>query len=196
MTEAPAVTSVYERFTELARRAVVASRDAAESLGHGHVGTEHLLLGLAQTAGTASEVLRAHSVELGRARAEVERLYAAYVREHGAPATRVQSAQDALASIGVDVAEIRRRADEAFGPGALKYPRAAFSIRAKKTVQAALLRARARGVERIDTEHLLLGLLDTGGTGVRVLTGLAVDPEELRRSVLERMDARAPETPA
>lgn len=196
MTETPAVTSVYERFTELARRAVVASRDAADSLGHGHVGTEHLLLGLAQTAGTASEVLRTCGVELGRARDEVEQLYAAYVREHGAPAARVQSAQDALASIGVDVTDIRRRADEAFGPGALKYPRAAFSIRAKKAVQAALLRARAQGMETIDTEHLLLGLLDSGGTGLRVLTGLAVDPEALRRSILERIDAETPEAPA
>lgn len=186
MTETPAVTSVYERFTELARRAMVASRDAADALGHGHIGTEHLLLGLTQTAGTASEVLRAHGVELGRARDEVEKLYAAYVREHGAPAARVQSARDALASIGVDIGEIRRRADETFGPGALKYPRAAFSLRAKKTVQSALHRARAQGMETIDTEHLLLGVLDVGGTGVRVLMGLAVDPESLRRSVLDR----------
>jgi len=193
MTETPAVTSVYERFTELARRAVVASRDAADSLGHDHVGTEHVLLGLAQTAGTASEVLRAHGVELGRTRAEVEKLYAAYVQEHGAPATRLQSAQNALASIGVDVAEIQRRAEETFGPGALKYPRAAFSVRAKQSLQYALRQARTQGMETIDTEHLLLGVLEAGGTGIRVLTGLAVDPEALRRSVLERTDAPTPD---
>ena len=38
------------RFTRLARRAVAAAGDAARSLGHGRVGTEHLLLGLLATA--------------------------------------------------------------------------------------------------------------------------------------------------
>lgn len=190
MTETPAVTSVYERFTELAKRALVASRDAADSLGHGHVGTEHLLLGLAQTAGVASEELRGLDLELGRLRAEVVRVYEAYVREHGSPAGRTQSAHEALASIGVDVSEIRRRADETFGAGAFKYPRAAFSMRLKKSMQSALRQARAQGRETIDTEHLLLGMLDAGGTGTRVLTGLGVDPASLRQSILDRMDVR------
>lgn len=184
--QTPPVTSVYDRFTELAKRAMVAARDAADSLEHAHVGTEHLLLGLAQTAGVASESLRAGGLELGRARAEVARLLEAHARDKGVPATRAESAQSALAAIGIDVAEIQRRADETFGPGALKYPRAAFSVLAKKSLQAALQQARALGTEVIDTEHLLLGVLATGGTAARVLTELGVDPERLRRSVLER----------
>ncbi|WP_026341604.1 Clp protease N-terminal domain-containing protein [Actinomadura atramentaria] len=37
---------MFERFTEGARRAVARARDEARSLRHGHIGTEHLLLGL------------------------------------------------------------------------------------------------------------------------------------------------------
>lgn len=188
--QTPPVTSVYDRFTELAKRAMVAARDAADSLEHSHVGTEHLLLGLTQTAGAASEALRAQGLELGRARAEVARIIEEHLREQGGtPTGRAESAQNALAAIGIDVAEIQRRADENFGPGALKYPRAAFSVLAKKSLQAALQQARALGTEVIDTEHLLLGVLATGGTANRVLTNLDVDPERLRLSVLERAGA-------
>jgi ATP-dependent Clp protease ATP-binding subunit ClpC len=188
-TQTPPVTSLYDRFTELARRAVVAARDVAESLGHDHIGTEHLLLGLAQTAGTASEILRAHGLDLGRTRDETARVVEEHLRTLGARAGRPESAQNALAAIGIDVAEIQRRAEENFGPGALKYPRAPFSVPAKKSLQAALREARALGTEVIDTEHLLLGVLDTGGTAGRVLANLGVDRDGLRRSVLDRADA-------
>jgi ATP-dependent Clp protease ATP-binding subunit ClpC len=38
--------SVFERFTPSARRTVVFGQEEARRLGHGHIGTEHLLLGL------------------------------------------------------------------------------------------------------------------------------------------------------
>ncbi len=37
---------VFERFDEQARRAVELAHDEARRLGHGHIGTEHLLLGI------------------------------------------------------------------------------------------------------------------------------------------------------
>jgi ATP-dependent Clp protease ATP-binding subunit ClpA len=67
MTE---VTTIYDRFTALTKRAIVGARDAATSLGHDFIGTEHLLIGLAQTAGLASEALRAHGVDLTALRSE------------------------------------------------------------------------------------------------------------------------------
>ncbi|MFL5911139.1 MAG: Clp protease N-terminal domain-containing protein [Gaiellaceae bacterium] len=46
----PAGSGHFTRFTPLARQAVVAAQEEARGLGHDHVGTEHLLLGvLAQT---------------------------------------------------------------------------------------------------------------------------------------------------
>jgi ATP-dependent Clp protease ATP-binding subunit ClpA len=176
------VSTVYERFTELTKRAMVAAKDVAGSLGHDFIGTEHLLLGLAQTAGVASEALRAHGIELGRLREETARQMAA----DGVPTTHGQGTKDALSTLGIDVAEIKRRADEAFGPDAFKYPRAAFSLSAKKAVQSSLREARELGKERIDTEHLLLGVLAQDDGAVRVLGALGVGTEALRSSVLER----------
>jgi ATP-dependent Clp protease ATP-binding subunit ClpA len=180
MTE---VTTVYDRFTELTKRAMVGARDAAAALGHDFIGTEHLLLGLAQTAGVASEALRAHGVELGQLRDETVRELAA----EGVPATHGQAAKDALSSLGIDVAEIRRRADENFGQDAFKYPRPAFSVQAKEAVKSSLQQAIELGQQRIDTEHLLLGVLAEGdGVAIRVLATLGVTAEALRQSVLER----------
>jgi ATP-dependent Clp protease ATP-binding subunit ClpA len=180
MTE---VTTVYDRFTELTKRAIVGARDAATALGHDFIGPEHLLLGLAQTAGTASEALRAHGVELGQLRDETVR----ELSTTGAPATRGQAAKDALSSLGIDLTEIRRQAAENFGPDAFKYPRPAFSLQAKKAVQSSLQQAIELGHQTIDTEHLLLGILtEQDGVPIRVLATLGVDAEPLRRSILER----------
>ncbi len=179
---------MFDRFTELAKRAVVASQDAALSLGHDFIGTEHILLGLACTAGTAGEVLREHGVELSAARDETVRLLA----ESGVAATGGQAAKDALSSIGIDVTEIQRRADDTFGPGAFRFPRPAYTPGAKKALRLTLDEAVALGQQHIDTEHILLGLLAEGeGVGLQVLTALGVDPAAVRQSVLTRVTRQA-----
>lgn len=184
MTEAE-VTTVYDRFTLLAKRAVVAARDAADALGHEFIGTEHILLGVAQTAGTGSEMLRAHGAGFEQLHAEVVRQH----REHGAdggdPARQARSGKDLLSELGIDVDEIRRRADANFGSGAFKYPRPPFSLNAKKAVQTSLRFAIEMGQQRIDTEHLLLGALDNESAAAQALTALGVDTRNLRQSVLE-----------
>jgi ATP-dependent Clp protease ATP-binding subunit ClpC len=168
----------------LAKRVLVAARDAAASLGPDFIGTEHLLIGLAQTAGAAGEVLRARGVELGRLRAEVERQMAA----RGIAATHGAAARDALATLGIDVVEIRRRADASFGAGSFQFPRPAFSLSAKRAIKAALEQAREVGQERIDTEHLLAGVLaDESDAAVEVLAALGIDAAALRRSLVSRM---------
>jgi ATP-dependent Clp protease ATP-binding subunit ClpA len=49
---------VFERFSDRARRVVVLALEEARNLGHGHIGTEHLLLGLvADEEATACRVL-------------------------------------------------------------------------------------------------------------------------------------------
>ena len=174
---------MFDRFTALAKRAIVASQDAALSLEHDFIGTGHLLLGLASTAGTAGEELRQHGVELSRARDETARLLEAA----GVPATGGQSARDALSSIGIDVSEIQRRADNTFGPGAFKFPRPPFTPQAKEALQLTLREAADLGRQHIDTEDMLLGLLaEGGGTAIQVLAALDVDAVALRQSVLDR----------
>jgi ATP-dependent Clp protease ATP-binding subunit ClpA len=175
---------VFERFTELAKRAIVASQDAALSLGHDFIGTEHLLLGLVATAGTAGEVLRQHGVELARARDKTTQLLEAA----GVPATGGQAARDALSRIGIDVSAIERRADDTFGPGAFQFPRPAYTPRAKNALELTLREADGLGHEHIDTGDMLLGLLAQGESlALRVLAALDVDAAALRQSVLDRL---------
>lgn len=179
---------MFERFTELAKRAVAASQDAALTLGHDFIGTGHLLLGLTATAGTAGEVLREQGVELGRAREETVRL----LEQAGVPANGGQPARDALSAIGIDVTEIQRRADDAFGPGAFRFPRPAFSPRALRVLKLTLREALALRQQRIDTEHLLLGLLAEGeGVAIHVLAELGTETEAVRRAVLSRITEQA-----
>ena len=45
----------FHRFTAESRSVVMAAQEAAHTLGHDHVGTEHLLLALLQVEGTAAE---------------------------------------------------------------------------------------------------------------------------------------------
>jgi ATP-dependent Clp protease ATP-binding subunit ClpA len=179
---------VFERFTELAKRAVTASQDAALALGHDFIGTEHLLLGLISTAGTAGEVLREQGIELSQAREETVRL----LEEAGVAATGGQEVKNALSSLGIDVAEIQRRADSTFGPGAFRFPRPAFTPRAKKALELTLCEAQALGHQHIDTEHVLLGLLAEGeGTAIQVLTALDVETSALRQALLARVTPQA-----
>jgi hypothetical protein len=48
---------MFERFTNRARTVVVAAQEEARLLGHDHIGTEHLLLGLMAGDGVAAKVL-------------------------------------------------------------------------------------------------------------------------------------------
>lgn len=91
---------MFEKFTPLAKRAISRAQDEAVNLGHGFIGTAHILLGLADvTEGIAAAVLAAHDVTPERARSEMTRLPQAA----GITATGARAATDALAAIGIDV---------------------------------------------------------------------------------------------
>jgi ATP-dependent Clp protease ATP-binding subunit ClpA len=65
---------VFDRFTDRARKVMGYARQEAERLGHGYVGTEHVLLGLVKEgSGVAANVLEKLGVDLDGARAEVEK---------------------------------------------------------------------------------------------------------------------------
>ncbi|HEX5119013.1 MAG TPA: Clp protease N-terminal domain-containing protein [Pseudonocardiaceae bacterium] len=176
---------MFERFTDRAKQAVTFAQDEAITLGHDFIGTEHLLLGLARnTDGIARDVLGAHGVTPDRARDETVRL----LTEAGVDTSGGQPATEALAAIGIDVDEIRRRADEAFGPGKFRFPRPPFTARAKRSLEYTLREAVTLGNERIGPEHLMLGVLhDDESVGLRVLVALGADPTELRSAVLARV---------
>lgn len=65
--------AALERFDRGAREAVEAAREEAMSLGHGHAGTGHMLLGLLRDGeGTAARALGSLGVTHGAAREQVE----------------------------------------------------------------------------------------------------------------------------
>jgi ATP-dependent Clp protease ATP-binding subunit ClpC len=181
---------VFELFTPQARQVILVSQDEAISLGHDFIGTEHLLLGLVTvTDGLAGQVLASHRVTADRIRGEAVRLLAAA----GVTGTGGQDAADALATIGIDVAEIRRRADDTFGPGRFHFPRPAYTDLAKKALELSVGEAQALGCDYIGTEHVLLGLLaGNEGLALQALSSAGVDPAVLRPAVLARLAPGAP----
>ena len=64
---------MWQRFTERARRVILLAQEEAGKLNSAHVGTEHLLLGLArENEGVAAQVLVKTGISLSKVRAEVE----------------------------------------------------------------------------------------------------------------------------
>ena len=66
---------MFERFTDRARRVVVLAQEESRMLGHTHIGTEHLLLGLVHEGeGVAARALDSLDVTLDAVRQQVEEL--------------------------------------------------------------------------------------------------------------------------
>jgi ATP-dependent Clp protease ATP-binding subunit ClpA len=65
--------TMFERFTDRARRVVVLAQEEARLLNHDYVGTEHLLLGMiAEGQGVAAKALESLGIRLEAVRAQVE----------------------------------------------------------------------------------------------------------------------------
>ncbi|MEJ2864663.1 Clp protease N-terminal domain-containing protein [Actinomycetospora flava] len=152
---------MFERFTDPARRVVVLAQEDARERAAGRIGSEHLLLALCRASDTRGAALLAAR---GVTRATVE-------DDLGAPGVDLPD-KDALASVGIDLDEVRERVEDAFGPGALESTRAGgarrrrwghipFDRGAKKVLELALREAIRRGDRSIGSEHVLLGMLHT-----------------------------------
>jgi ATP-dependent Clp protease ATP-binding subunit ClpA len=179
---------MFERFTVPARLAVVGAQEQARCRGDDRIRTEHLLLALyAVPENLAVTVLDA----LGAGREVVERAIDA--RRTSGPVGDAE----ALATLGIDLDEVRRQVEDAFGPGALESTRAAgrrgarsghipFERAAKKALELALREALRLKHDYIGTEHVLLGLLHAEGTAGEILAecGLRLDAT---RVVVEEM---------
>jgi ATP-dependent Clp protease ATP-binding subunit ClpC len=70
-------------FTPQAKQVLEVALTEARKLGHGYIGTEHLLLGLIASEGVSGQVLLEQGADLNRARAEVTRILDARRREQG-----------------------------------------------------------------------------------------------------------------
>ena len=67
---------MFERFTEDGRHAIVRAQEEARQLGHGHIGTEHILLGLLRVPdGIPGQALATFKVDAASVRATVIETY-------------------------------------------------------------------------------------------------------------------------
>jgi ATP-dependent Clp protease ATP-binding subunit ClpA len=106
---------MFERFTDDARAIVVRSQEHARRLGHGFIGTEHLLLAAAGATGPAGDILRGQGVTPAAVEQEIARI----VRLGPQADPLAGLDREALAAIGIDLDTVQARIEAAFGPGAL-----------------------------------------------------------------------------
>ena len=189
---------MFERFTDSARAVVEAAQLEAQDRAASSVRSEHLLAAVLAVPGTlAQATLVGLEVDLPALLRTVRQL-----PDDADPPAPEDDAQ-ALAALGIDLSEVRRRIEESFGPGALDRTRAAQGGRAgrrrprwdrsaKKVLELSLreaLHLRHRG---IGTEHVLLGLLHPGtGAAQQVLADAGVRLDAARLLVAELVRGRA-----
>jgi len=186
---------MFERFTDKARAAVILARTEASERGD-QIRPVYLLHALACGEGVAAQVLAGLGVGPG----EIERRL-----DRTAPLRKPLGAEppggdaEALASIGIDLDEIRRKVEENFGPGALERApaspqgtgRITMTREAKQSVELAAREARALRHSYIGTEHLLLGLLGAaernprGDFSPETVGALGIDPAQVRQRILD-----------
>jgi len=189
---------MFERFTDKARKAVSLALAKAKERGDDQIRPVHMLYGLTATDGVAARVLTALGVDAAAVERELGRASGAL----GARDEAADGDAQALAAIGIDLDEIKRRIEESFGPGALervpltpKGPlnwtgRLPLNDQAKLSLALALKEARALHHHYIGTEHLLLGLLRVaerhprGEFAAATLPDLGLDPATARDRVL------------
>jgi ATP-dependent Clp protease ATP-binding subunit ClpA len=193
---------MFERFTDKARKVVLLATAKATERGENEIRLEHMLYGVTATDGVAARALAALGVDT----AAVERELGPASGASPGPLSALNQAADddaeALAAIGIDLDEIKRRIEESFGPRALervpltpKGPlnwtgKLPLNEASKLSLALSLREARALHHHYIGTEHMLLGLLRVAERRPReefaavTLPGLGLDPMTVRDRVL------------
>ena len=100
-------------------------------------------------------------------------------------------AVEALKSLGIRLDALRLEVEKTVGAGGPTKTEGPLPLtpRLKKIIVLAATEARSMNYNFIGTEHLLLALLREGGSAAaRVLANLKVDPEKLRRQIVQALD--------
>ena len=193
---------MFERFTDKARKVVILAKNKAAEQGDDQIRPVHMLYGLTATDGVAARALTALGVDTAAVERELGRASGASPGPLGARDEAADGDAEALAAIGIDLDEIKRKIEESFGSGALdrvpltpKGPlnwtgRLPLSEAAKQSLALSLREARALHHNYIGTEHVLLGLLRVaeryprGEFAAATLPDLGLDPATARDRVL------------
>ncbi|GAA2288307.1 Clp protease N-terminal domain-containing protein [Streptomyces hawaiiensis] len=180
---------MFERFTKDARDVVKSAYAHVEGNGGGGrcVEPEHLLLALLDREGSRGSFALA-ALGLGERRESVREA----LREARRRAGLTQAETDALAGLGIDVAEIVARVEETHGVGALAGDRTdkrwwsgsgrtSFGRGAKDVLERSLRVALAQRDRHIGDEHILLALTIRPGVPAEVLADHGVTYASLVR---------------
>jgi ATP-dependent Clp protease ATP-binding subunit ClpC len=181
---------MFQRFTRAARDAVILGQEDARELGHGKIGTEHLLLGLLHDEGApAARALAGIGITRAAAREGV-------VAQVGAGSGRTigelpftdrakQALEDALR-------EALERRDRRIAPEHILLgltrrddSTAVKVLRGLGTDCQGVRSALERQGPTDDGDALLALVADTDGVAARALASLGIDAEALRRAVEE-----------
>jgi ATP-dependent Clp protease ATP-binding subunit ClpA len=168
---------MFERFTNDARQVVILAQDECRALGHSSIGTVHLLVALSAGEGAGARALRDHGLEPADLRERVRR----------------------LATIGIDLEEVQRAVESAFGAGALESARQVkghirFTVQAKKALELSLRSALALKHKHINSGHVLLGLLRSRGAdnlALEILAEADVDADDLAAAATRIVQSNA-----
>jgi ATP-dependent Clp protease ATP-binding subunit ClpA len=184
---------MFERFTHGARRIVELAQIQARDLGHGWIGTEHLILALvSEDFGPSTYVLQGAGIDASRFKTALE-------ADLGTANDDWARDAEALRAIGIDLDEVRRRVEETFGRGALdprplsckrkgRWGHIPFTRKSKRALELSLREALRLGHRYIGGEHILLGILrDRSALGTRLVERLGGSPDELRDRLLEEV---------
>ncbi len=177
---------MFERFSKDARRVVVIAQEEARELRSEQIEPGHILLALASN----DLVVAAAFADLGCPIADLRRRVA---RDSGP----VLDA-DALASLGIDIDQVRASVESHFGQGALDQPpkrwrggHIPFAKAAKKSLECALREAIWHGHKEILGWHLLLGVIRAEPSTVDGLSGADGAHELLRTAAMRELSAHA-----
>ena len=192
---------MFERFTDKARTVVIRAKADATERGD-QIRPVHMLHALASGDGVAARALAGLGVDAAAIERQLDR---AAPLGNPLKAERTRGDAEALAAIGIDLDEIKRKVEESFGPGALERAsstpqgpltwtgRMTLTREAKQSLAFALQEARALHHNYIGTEHLLLGLLTVaerdprGDFTLDTLRDLGIDPVQARQRVLDEL---------
>jgi len=195
-----------EWLTGDAGQVVARASEQARRLGHGFIGGEHLLYGVACADGEAGTVLRERGVTPERVEAEFVRLIGPRNTPGGSLFGDLD--RDALTTIGIDLDTVRERIEAAFGPAALAPEAPAprrwrrsrpgrrsgcvtgdlpLTRRAKKCLESSLREARAHPGGQLGTEHIALALLAMDdGLPHRILSVIGASAPRLGAEIRDR----------
>lgn len=173
---------MFERFTRVARSAVIDAQEEAQGLNAATIRPEHLLLGLLAGGGPAARTLQ----NQGCAESDV--------RAHASGLD-----PQALKSIGINLDQVRSSTEAAFGEGSLDRPngsrrrRLPFTKQSKKALELALREAIRLQQREISDGHILLGLLRSEDPSTqRLLRSIPVDLAALREEMEETLTTENP----